>query len=185
MDDNKIIELFFMRSESAIAALAEKYGGQCHGVAANILNNEQDAEECVNDAYLAAWNTIPPQKPNPLRTYVLRLVRNISIKRYHYNKAQCRNSKYDVAFEELAACIPGGCSAEDEYDAARLTEHLNAFLATLDDDNRVMFVRRYWYSESVGEIAARFGVRPHYVTVRLSRLRAKLKAYLQKEGIAV
>ena len=154
-------------------------------MAANILNNEQDAEECVNDAYLAAWNTIPPQKPNPLRTYVLRLVRNISIKRYHYNKAQRRNSKYDVAFEELAACIPGDRSAEEEYDAALLTQHLNAFLATLDDDSRVMFVRRYWYSESVGEIAARFGVRPHYVTVRLARLRAKLKAYLQKGGIAI
>ena len=185
MDDNKIIELFFMRSESAIAALAEKYGRQCHLVAANILNNEQDAEECVNDAYLGAWNTIPPQRPDPLRTYVLRLVRNISIKRYHYNKAQRRNSKYDVAFEELAACIPGDRSAEEEYDAALLTQHLNAFLTTLDDDSRVMFVRRYWYSESVGEIAARFGVRPHYVTVRLARLRAKLKAYLQKGGIAI
>ena len=185
MDDNKIIELFFMRSESAIAALAEKYGGQCHGVAANILNNEQDAEECVNDAYLAAWNTIPPQKPNPLRTYVLRLVRNISIKRYHYNKAQCRNSKYDVAFEELAACIPCAETVENEYESKQLTGHLNRFLETLDEDSRVMFVRRYWCSDSVAEIAARFGRRPHYVTVRLSRLRAKLKHYLEKEGVSI
>ena len=185
MDDKMIIELFFARSESAIAALAEKYGRQCHLVAANILNNEQDAEECVNDAYLAAWNTIPPQRPDPLRTYICRLVRNLCIKRYHHNTAQRRNSKYDVAFEELAACIPDDRSAEEEYDAARLTEHLNAFLATLDDDSRVMFVRRYWCSDSVAGIAARFGRRPHYVTVRLSRLRAKLKHYLEKEGVSI
>ena len=185
MDDKMIIELFFARSESAIAALAEKYGRQCHLVAANILNNEQDAEECVNDAYLAAWNTIPPQRPDPLRTYICRLVRNLCIKRYHHNTAQRRNSHYDLAFEELAACIPCAETVENEYESKQLTGHLNRFLETLDEDSRVMFVRRYWCSDSVAEIAARFGRRPHYVTIRLSRLRAKLKHYLEKEGVSI
>ena len=122
MDDRKIIELFFKRSEQAIMELSNKYGAVCTKVAFNILNNKQDTEECVNDAYLRAWNTIPPQNPNPLISYICRIVRNLAIKKYHSNTALKRNSIYDVALDELENCFPSAVSAETELDAKELAE---------------------------------------------------------------
>ena len=107
MDDEKIIELFFVRSEQAIKELDRKYGRKCHAVSYNILNNHQDAEECVNDAYLGAWNAIPPAKPDPLLAFVCKIVRNVSLKRYERNTAAKRNSRYDVSIEELGDCFYG------------------------------------------------------------------------------
>ena len=173
LDDRKIIELFFERSEQAIVELSNKYGSVCTKVAFNILNNKQDTEECVNDAYLGTWNTVPPQNPNPLLSYVCRIVRNLAIKRYHANTAAKRNSIYDVALDELENCFPS---------VARM---IDAFLETLDQKNRIMFVRRYWHSDSIDDLAKLFYTSNHNISVRLSRTREKLKKYLIKEGVTL
>lgn len=185
MEDRKIIALFYARSEQAVKELADKYGFVCLKLAVNILNNRQDAEECVNDAYLGAWNTIPPQEPDPLLAYICRIVRNLSIMRYHANTAKKRNSFYDAALDELAECIPSTISVEDEVSANELSRLLDVFLDTLDYKNRVMFVRRYWYADAVPEIAQRFGISCNHVSVRLSRTRVKLRKFLKKEGYVV
>ena len=182
MDDSKIIALFFARSEQAITELSAKYGKLCLSIANNILGNGQDAEECVNDTYLGAWNTIPPQKPNPLQAYICKIARNIAITRYHSNTALKRNSHYDVALEELEHCLFSPDTAESQLYAKELTHLLDRYLATLDVRSRVMFVRRYWYSESVTDIAAAFRMRPNSVTVQLSRIRSKLRKFLIQEG---
>lgn len=185
MEDSKIIELFHERSEQAIMELSKKYGTICTRIAKNILNNSLDAEECVNDAYLGAWNTIPPQKPNPLKTYICRIVRNLSIKRYHSNTSMKRNSFYDAALDELENCIPSGKTVESELFARELAKIIDDFLDTLDKENRVIFVRRYWYSDSISDISKRFHMSNNNISVRLSRTREKLKNYLRKEGFEV
>lgn len=185
MDDREIVGLFYERSEQAVAELDKKYGAICHAVAGNILNNRLDAEECVNDAYLGVWNTVPPQRPEALLSYVCRIVRNLSIKRYHANRAIKRNSIYDAALDELEEYIPHSPTAESECTARELAEAIDRFLETLDRENRVIFVRRYWYSDAISQIAERMGMKQHTVSVRLSRTRAKLKKFLKKEGIAV
>lgn len=185
MDDSKIIELFHARSEQAIMELSRKYGAVCIKIAKNVLNNKLDAEECVNDAYLGAWNTIPPQNPNPLLTYISRIVRNLSIKKYHSNTSVKRNSFYDVALDELENCISSDNTVESELSAKELAQMIDDFLDTLDKENRVMFVRRYWYSDSISDIAARFHTSNNNISVRLSRTREKLKNYLKKEGVEV
>jgi RNA polymerase sigma-70 factor (ECF subfamily) len=185
IEDSEIIDLFYARSEQAIMELSKKYGGVCRKVARNILNNEQDAEECVSDAYLGAWNTIPPERPKPLLTYVCRLVRNLSIMRYHANTAVKRNSIYDVALDELESCLISPVTVETELSAKELGSIIDKFLDTLDRENRVIFVRRYWYADPVSDIAARMRMRPNLVSVRLSRTREKLKTYLRKEGYVI
>ena len=185
MDDSKIIELFFERSEQAIVELSKKYGSLCVKVANNILNNRLDSEECVNDAYLGVWNTIPPQKPDSLLHYVCRIVRNLAIKKYHANTAAKRNSIYDVSLEELENCIPVSNSSEDEMDVREIARMIDSFLETLNKENRVMFVRRYWYSDSITDLATLFHTSKHNISVRLSRTREKLRKYLVKEGISL
>ncbi len=185
MDDSKIIELFFERSEQAIVELSNKYGDACKKIALNILKNVHDAEECVNDAYLGAWNTIPPEKPSPLFAYICRIVRNLSIKRYHQNTAKKRNSYYDVALDELEDCLPDATTVEDEVNANELSALLDDFLDLLDKTNRIMFVRRYWFSDSVSDIASMFNMSKHNVTVRLARTREKLRQYLTKKGVQI
>jgi RNA polymerase sigma-70 factor (ECF subfamily) len=182
LDDKEIIDLFYARSEQAIIELSAKYGLVCQKVARNILNNNLDAEECVNDAYLGAWNTIPPQKPNPLLTYICRIVRNLSIMKYHANTAVKRNSYYDVVLDELEECIASSGMVEEEMTAKELSVAIDCFLDTLDQENRVMFVRRYWYSDSISDIAERIHVSNNNVSVRLLRTREKLRNYLKKEG---
>lgn len=185
MDDSKIIELFFERSEQAIIELSNKYGFICAKVADNILNHRQDSEECVNDAYLAVWNTVPPQNPDPLLSYVCRIVRNLALKKYHANTAQKRNSIYDVALDEIIDCIPASYSVEDEAAAKEIAGKINSFLETLDRQGRIMFVRRYWHADSIEELAAMFHKSRHYISVRLSRIRKALKQYLIKEGVSL
>lgn len=183
LDDRKIIELFFERSEQAISELSNKYGYVCSKVAFNILNNKQDAEECVNDAYLGIWNTIPPQNPNPLLSYVCRIVRNLSVNKYHKNTAKKRNSIYDVALDELENCFSSSALVEDEFNAIETARIIDEFLETLNQENRIMFVRRYWYSDSIDELAKLFQTSNHNISVRLSRTREKLKKHLIKEGV--
>ncbi|MBR0087662.1 MAG: sigma-70 family RNA polymerase sigma factor [Lachnospiraceae bacterium] len=183
MDDSKIIELFFERSEQAIIELSDKYGAVCRKVADNILNNRLDSEECVNDAYLGVWNTIPPQRPDPLLSYVCRIVRNLALKKYHENTAQKRNSCYDIALDEIADCIPASFSVEDEIMAKEAAEAINDFLETLDQQSRIMFIRRYWHADSLDELARLFQKSRHYISVRLSRTRKALRQHLKKEGV--
>lgn len=184
MEDNAIIELFFARSEQAIRELSDKYGALCFQVADNILHNRADAEECVNDACLGVWNTVPPQKPEVLVSYVCRITRNLALKKYHHNTAAKRNRQYDLALEELEGCIPSAFTVEEALDAEETARIINGFLASLDRDSRMMFVRRYWYADSVDTLAALFCTSPHAVSNRLLRIRKKLKKHLQKEGIA-
>lgn len=185
MEDSKIIDLFYARSEQAIIELSKKYGAVCRKVAGNILNNRLDAEECINDAYLGVWNTVPPRSPDPLLAYVCRIVRNLSIMKYHSNTAAKRNSFYDVALDELEECLASETTVEIEITARELSGLLDRFLETLDQENRVMFVRRYWYSDSVSEIAERFHMSSNNVSVRLSRIRGRLKKFLKNEGYEV
>lgn len=185
MDDRKIIGLFQERSEQAIRELAKKYGAVCTRIAKNILNNELDAEECVNDAWLGAWNSIPPQEPNPLQTYISRIVRNLAIKKYHANTAVKRNSYYDVALDELESCLSSKETVELAYSAKELAGLIDDFLDGLDREDRIMFVRRYWYSDSVSDIAGMTGLSRNNVSVRLYRTRDKLRNYLKEEGVEV
>lgn len=182
LEDVKIIELFFARTEQAIAELAAKYGSTCKRIANNILKCEPDAEECVNDTYLAAWNAIPPERPDPLRTYIFRITRNIATAKYHANTALKRNSYYDVALDELEECLTSASTIEQEVDAKELSQEIDRFLDSLDQESRVMFVARYWYSDSITEIAKRLRTTNNNVSVRLSRIRSKLKNPLQKAG---
>ena len=185
LTDREIIDLFFARSERAIETTAKKYGQLCSRIARNILKNASDAEESVSDAYLALWNTIPPQRPDPLRAYLCRIVRNLSLTRFHQNTAKKRDSSYDVALDELEECLAAPGGVEDALSARDLTELLNRFLASLDRDSRRLFVRRYWFGDDVRVIALAMGLRPNTVSARLRRLREKLKKELAKEGIPV
>lgn len=182
MDDKQIIRLFFERSEQAITELSQKYGALCLQLADNILNDHQDAEECVNDAYLGAWNSIPPQSPDPLRSYICRIVRNRSLKKLRTNSAIKRGSQFEVSLSELEDCIPDN-SMDEQLSISELSAQINAFLAALPRNDRLMFVKRYWFSESISELADAFGITENNVSVRLSRIRGKLHQYLDhKEG---
>ena len=139
----------------------------------------------MNDTYLAAWNTIPPQRPNPLKTYICRIVRTIAIAKYHSNTALKRNSYYDVALDELEECLVGSGTVEEELSAKELTTLLDEFLEGLDEGNRKMFVRRYWYGDGVSDISVMFGISANNVAVRLSRVRERLKKFLRKNGVTV
>ena len=185
MTDERIIELFFARSEQGIEELDTKYGATCHSIAQNILGNKEDAEECVNDAYLGVWNSIPPKKPNLLSAFLFKILRNLSITRYHANTAQKRNSFYDIALDELEETISTEESIEKECSQKELTTTIEGFLDTLTRENRVIFVRRYWFSESYTEIAKRTGLTEKNISVRLTRIREKMKEYLSERGILV
>ena len=185
MEDNKIIDLFFQRSETAISELAAKYGRLCHKIAQNILNNVSDAEECVNDTYLGVWNSIPPNHPESLSAYVCRIARNLSIKRYQYNTASKRNSVYDTSMEELEECIASLKDVESEIESQQLTKTIEQFLDTLNETDRILFMRRYYFSDSYADIAAQTGLTEKNVSVRLTRLRAKMKNYLTERDYVI
>jgi len=185
MDDGKITELLFTRDEKALFHLDEKYGKLLRKIAKNILRDIRDAEECVNDAYLGVWSTIPPKRPDNLAAYVLRLVRNIAVKRYHANSAKKRNSFYDTALDELGDVFIAHDDVESSFELKETMEEVNCFLDSLPKDERIMFVKRYYLAESVANIARDVGKSAHYVSVKLSRTRAKLKNYLTEKGITL
>ncbi len=185
MTDEEIIDLFFERSEQAISALAQSHGGPVRRVALNILGDPEDAEECVNDTWLAAWNSIPPARPSPLRTYVCKIARNLAAKRYHADRAQKRNSRYDVALDELAACLPDRDGVEDAIAARELAGIIDGFLDTLPREDKFLFMRRYWFADPLPEIAEAAGMSYSAAAVRLHRVRKKLKKILLKEGVPV
>ena len=185
IEDGKIIELFFRRSEQAIRELDEKYGKVCRKLSHNIVNNRQDAEECVNDAYLGAWNAIPPAKPSPLLTYICKIVRNISLKTYWRKEASKRRSTYTIAMEEIEACIADPNTVEIEIEVRELARIIESFLDTLTTENRVIFMRRYWFSDSCKDIAEFVGLSEKNISVRLTRTRKKMKDYLAEREVFV
>lgn len=181
MDERHIIRLLFSRAEQAIEALAAAYGKRLYGIAHNILGSHRDAEECVNDTYLALWNAIPPEEPDPLCAYAYRVGRNIALKRLRSNTAAIRCAGYDLSLDELAECIPAG-DLWEQMEARELAKLLNRFLKQQSAENRRLFLLRYWFGDSVQEIGKQLGMKPGTVSVRLNRIRAALKDYLSKEG---
>ena len=181
MEDKKIVKLLFARAENAISELSTRFGKQLHRIAYNILGNILDAEECTNDTYLALWNAIPPVSPDPLAPYVYRTGRNTALKRLHRDTAKKRDSRYDVSLEELNSCLPGE-DMEQIIDAKELGRTMDKFLASKSKESRYIFIRRYWFGDSIGEIAKELKLQENAVYVRLNRIRNSLKEYLKKEG---
>lgn len=180
--DNEIIEMLFQKSESALSYLAEKYGKLCRLLSYNILHNTEDTEECVNDTYMGVWNTIPPKHPECLKAYTLRICRNISIAKLNHNNAQKRNSSYDVSLDELVDIFSSKGTVDSEFETKELTKSIECFLDSLTAENRVLFIRRYWYFDEYKAISERLGISEKNVSVKLTRLRKKLKDFLIKEG---
>lgn len=186
MTDIDIINLYWDRNETAITESSGKYGAYCSSIAYNILYNRFDAEECVNDTWLHAWNAMPPQKPSVLSAFLGRITRNLSFdlyKKLHRDKRGGDN--IDLVLDELAECVSGGEDPADSYDLAELKKDINLFLDSLTEDKRNMFVLRYWYADSVASIASRFKTSENTVSVTLNRLRKSLKTYLTERGYSL
>ena len=186
MEDAKIIELYWQRRESAIDATAEKYEPYCSAIANGILRSERDAEECVNDTWLAAWNAMPPQRPSVLSAFLGRLTRNLAFNRYTRMHAQKRGGgETELVLEELAEIVSGREDVQSETEQRELVRELNAFLDALSEKKRAIFLQRYWYAHSVGDIAARWGMKETAVSMMLHRLRRDLRRYLTERGFAL
>ena len=186
MEDEKIIELYFARSEAAITETSAKYGAFFRGISRNILRSEQDAEECVNDTYLRAWNSIPPKRPEKLPAYLGRIVRNLSLNRWNkLNAAKRGAGEVPLALEELEECIPAADTIQRECDRAELSNALNRFLRGLTEEKRTVFLRRYWYLVPVKDIAEQLGMTESKVKSMLLRTRGQLRQFLEKEDITI
>lgn len=176
MEDKKIIELYFARDEQAILQTAARYGKLCQQIATHILGNRSDAEECVNDAYLKLWNSIPPARPRSLSAFISRITRNIAIDRYRSLHSKRYNRDMEVALEELAEITPADTSQEV------LTELVQVFLRSLEDTDRRLFLGRYWYASSVKDLAKAWDMTPNAVSLRLRKTREKFKTFLLERG---
>ena len=184
MKDESIIELFWSRSEGAIAALTEKYGALVSRIAYNITGSRPDAEECANDTYLKVWNSIPPKRPESLSAYTAKIARNSALSRLRENNAQKRG-EYSLALDELCDSVTAEETPETELSASELTRLINEFLTSEKTADRDLFVRRYYLGEPVFEIASETSTAPEKITARLSRQRARLAKFLAKEGYDV
>ena len=183
MEDEKILQLYLDRNELAIHESAEKYGAYCRAVAMNILGDPDDAEECVNDTWFKAWNAIPPARPADLRTYLGKISRNLAFDRYRTERRDKRGSGEEaLLLDELEEIVSGREDASSSLIAKELLSEIRQFLALQTKEKRVMFVRRYWYADSVTAIARRLGVSENRVSVTLNRLRKKLKDHLNQRG---
>ena len=184
MEDQRIVDLYWNRDEDAILHTQRKYGGLCQTIANNILGNPQDAEECVNDAYLKVWNSIPPERPESLLGFLSRVVRNISLDKYRFNRAEKRSRGADIMFSELEECLSDESVAALNEDEG-IVDAINRFLKTLDQENRILFVRRYYYMDGNETLAKTFGMNDNTIRQRLFRMRENLKKFLEKEGIGL
>ncbi len=182
MEDSKIVDLYWRRSERAVAESARKYGGYCHTIAYNILSSAEDADESVNDAYLGAWNSMPPHRPSSLRTFLGKLTRRAALKKWRDQTREKRGGgEVALALEELGECVPAGESTEDKVLAAELSGAINRFVAGLPETERKVFLCRYWYLDSIGKISSDFGFSDSKVKSMLHRTRVKLLSHLRKE----
>ena len=186
MDDDKIISLYWQRDEAAIAETQKKYGRFCYSIAYGLLKSKEDAEECENDTYLDAWNAIPPQKPKPLSTFLATITRRRALDYWRGRHAQKRGLQmHVVSFEELEECIPVGQRLDERIHAQALAKALSVFLRGLSEVECNVFLRRYWYFDTIRVIAARYDFSESRVKMMLTRTRKKLRNYLQKEGYIV
>lgn len=186
MEDDKIIALYFERNESAITETKQKYGRYCHSIAYGVLKDHEDAEECENDAYLDAWNTIPPTRPHVFSVFLGTVTRRIALDRRRQKEAEKRRSNlFTVSLQELEECIPSGKSIDDAITAEILANEISRFLRTLPEVESDVFVRRYWHFDSIANIAKHFGFGQSKVKMTLKRTRDKLLRYLEKEGFFI
>ena len=186
LEDSGIIKLYFDRNEEAIPATAEKYGAYCMTVSKNILGNNEDAEECVNDTYLVAWNTIPPQIPKILSLFLGKITRNLSLNLYRKKNAEKRGGgEYDAVLDEIAEIVSGKENTEEDFERKELISAINSFLGILDEEKRSIFICRYWYFDSVEDIAERFGKKESSVYSSLERTLKKLRKYLAERGFEI
>jgi RNA polymerase sigma-70 factor (ECF subfamily) len=185
MDDRTIVQLYWDRDEQAIPATADKYGSYCTAIAKNILGNREDAEECVNDTYLNAWNAMPPHRPSVLSTFLGKITRNLSFNRYRHNTADKRGGgELPAVLDELTECVSGQDDTEQALNRQELVKAINDFLDALPPAKRSIFICRYWYTDSISDIAHRHGMKEGAVSMTLSRLRASLHDYLIERGFA-
>lgn len=183
MTDEEIIELYWARDQAAIAAADEAYGPYCHSVADRILQNREDARECVNDTWLRAWNSIPPQRPRYLRPFLAKITRNLAFDRFRADHTGKRGAgEARLALDELEECVAGGADVEDELITGEMKASMDAFLRGLPERKRDIFLRRYFYLEPASSIAGRYGLRESSVLMTLSRTRKALRRHLEKEG---
>lgn len=186
MEDEKILELYFARSETAISESISKYGNYCGYICENILRSKEDAQECVNDVFLNAWRSIPPHCPQNLKTYLGKIARNLAIKKLEKKQAQKRGGgQIDLILSELEDCVAASSSVEDSIDNAAFVECINSFLLSLPAQKRIIFVRRYWYAGSISDIAEQYNMSKGKVKSLLSRLRGQLKKHLENGGFSV
>lgn len=185
MEDQKIIALYWDRSQEAIVQTQKKYASYCHQVAYQILRSRQDADECVNDTWLRAWNAIPPQRPVQLRAYLAKLTRNLSLDRLDQRQAQKRGGPMGVLLSELSECIPSPDTVEGTLDNRQIAEAISAWLREQPERSRIAFVRRYFYADSLSQIARRVGLSEGGVKSLMHRQRGSLRNYLEQEGIEV
>ena len=185
MEAESIKTLLFSRSEKGLEELDKAYGKLCRGIAMNILRDPLDAEECVNDAYFAVWNRIPPADPASLSAYLCRIVKNICIDRLRRNTAEKRNTAYCITMEELTEDIPAFSDVEEEVLQHELIEEISSFVRALPTEKQFLFVQRYWFAEEVPDIAKAIGKSSHYVSVKLFRIRKQLAEYLAEKGVCI
>lgn len=182
MRDDAIIELLFSRDEGAIRELETSYGAKLCALSLRILHNAEDAQECVNETYWKLWNAVPPERPDYLFAYLAQICRNLSLNRLAMGQASRRKAEIVELTQEMQMCIPD-VSQQRTMESGELHRKLDSFLESLPAESRILFLRRYWYSESVTEIAQRYGLRENTVSARLHRIRKKLKIYLHQEGL--
>ncbi len=185
MEDTAIVDLYWARDEEAITASDAKYGKLCRSLSQRILDSWEDAEECVNDTWRKAWNTIPPQRPGSLRAYLAKITRNLSIDRWRANRADRRGSGMDTLLTELEECLPAVPGAEEISETREIAQVIDKWLDTLSPADRTAFLRRYWYGQRVDSVAMQAGCSPNSMAKRLGRLRDGLRRTLEQEGINV
>ncbi len=182
LTDEEILALYYERSENAICETDRKYGKLCRKISNGIILDKRDREEIINDTWLALWDAIPPGKPDSFKAYVCRVVKNLALKKYEYNHAMKRRSEYEISLEELADCVSGGGNVEESMLQKELVDVINQFLKSISRENRMIFLRRYWFMHSVKDIARDNHISEKSASMRLTRIRQQLKMYLHKEG---
>lgn len=183
MEDKKIIELYFARNEKAIFESQQKYGSFCRAIAWNLLSNREDSEECVNDTMHAAWNAIPPTRPDSLRAFLGGITRKLALMVFRKRTAKKRDSGISQSLDELLEIVPSGQDVEKNVEMKELSECINSWLGELPQLDRVLFVRRYWFGDAVSDLAEKADMTPNRLSQKLFSLRKKLKTFLEKEGV--
>ena len=183
MEDEEIINLYWLREEKAISETDKKYGNYCNAISFDILQDKEDSKECVNDTYLNTWNSIPPQRPNMLKFYLGKIVRNLALNQYEKKRTKKRDSTVEIALEELSECISSKNDIEKEVDYNELVNMLNCFVEKLSKEKRKIFIERYWYLDTIKNISNKNNISESNVKIKLLRIRQELKKYLMEGGL--